>query len=54
MKFLEKSIVALLSSVIFSLFLAFIEYTPIAEQEPGVGYFSFHSLLVIYHGANRP
>ena len=48
MKVLEKIIVAVLSSVILSLTLAFLMYTPVAEQQPGVGYSSFQSLIIIY------
>ncbi|RCW63899.1 hypothetical protein [Saliterribacillus persicus] len=48
MIFLEKIIVSVLSALILSLTFAFSEYTPVAEQQAGVGYFSFTGLLFIY------
>lgn len=48
MIFLEKIIVSVLSALILSLSLAFLQYTPVAEQQAGVGYFSFGGLFIIY------
>lgn len=48
MIFLEKIIVSVLSALILSLTLAFLAYIPVAEQQEGVGYFSFGGLFFIY------
>lgn len=48
MRILEKIIISVLSTLVFSLYLAFWEYTPVAEQQVGVGYNSFKGLFVIY------
>ncbi|MBO8165028.1 MAG: hypothetical protein H0Z34_15185 [Brevibacillus sp.] len=45
---IRKIIVALLSSVVFSLSLAVAAYTPAFEREPNTYYFSFLSLVMIY------
>ncbi|MUK89293.1 hypothetical protein GMD78_13015 [Ornithinibacillus sp. L9] len=44
----RKGIVSVLSALILSLSLALLEYTPEAEQQTGVGYFSFGGLFFIY------
>ena len=48
MKFLRKLIIAILSAIVFSLSLAFYEYTPSAQQQTDVGYFPFDALFVLY------
>jgi len=48
MIFLKKILISTLSTVFFSVSLAFIEYTPVAGQFPNVGYSSFGGLFVIY------
>ncbi len=45
---LEKAITAVLSTIVFSLYLAFMRYTPVEEQQAGVGYTSLEGLLIIY------
>ena len=45
---LEKAITAVLSTIVFSLYLAYLGYTPVEEQQAGVGYTSFEGLLIIY------
>ena len=47
MIFLEKIIVSVLSALILSLALAYLQYTPVPEQQNGVGYFSFGGLFFI-------
>lgn len=54
MKVLEKIIVAVLSSIILSLALAFLMYTPVAEQQSGVGYSYFKSLIILYLNYSLP
>lgn len=51
---LEKAITALLSALLFSLLLAYLQYTPVEEQEVNVGYFSFGSLFVVYFMYSLP
>ncbi len=48
MKLPEKIIISVLSTLIFSLSLAFLEYIPVTEQQTGVAYFSFKVLVIIY------
>lgn len=48
MKFLKKILIAVLSTLIFSLALAFLVYIPPSEQQAGVGYSSFIGLFIIY------
>jgi len=48
MRFLEKTIIAVLSTLTFSLSLAFLEYIPLEEQQAGVGYSSYKGLFIIY------
>ncbi|PIC56718.1 hypothetical protein CSV80_13675 [Sporosarcina sp. P12(2017)] len=48
MKLLRKLIIAILSAIIFSLTLAFYEYTPSAKQQANVGYFPYDALFVLY------
>ncbi|OUQ86500.1 hypothetical protein B5G50_21445 [Brevibacillus brevis] len=45
---IRKILIALVSSVIFCLSLAFLNYTPEIDREPNVQYFSFVSLVMIY------
>ncbi|TKI56350.1 hypothetical protein E8L90_13250 [Brevibacillus antibioticus] len=45
---IRKILIALVSSVIFCLSLAFLNYTPENDREPNVHYFSFASLVMIY------
>lgn len=45
---LNKVMVSVISAIILSLSLALWEYTPEAEQQTGVGYFSFSALFFIY------
>ncbi|WP_010530191.1 hypothetical protein [Lentibacillus jeotgali] len=54
MKFLEKIIVSVLSTLILSLSLAFWEYTPMTEQQAGIAYFSFKGLFIIYFMYSLP
>ncbi|AXF54961.1 hypothetical protein [Salicibibacter kimchii] len=44
----RKLVVAVISIVLFSLAISFIQYTPQSEQEPNVGYFSFSGLVMSY------
>ncbi|MEK5530374.1 hypothetical protein MKX79_13460 [Viridibacillus sp. FSL R5-0468] len=48
MRILEKIITSVLSTLIFSLSLAFLEYTPVAEQQAGIGYNSLEGLFILY------
>ncbi|PIC85635.1 hypothetical protein CSV72_12360 [Sporosarcina sp. P20a] len=48
MKFLRKLTVAILSAIVFSLSLAFYEYTPSAQRQADVGYFPYDALFVLY------
>lgn len=48
MKFLKKILIAVLSTLIFSLGFAFLVYVPSSEQHAGVGYSSFIGLFIIY------
>lgn len=45
---LEKTITAVLSALLLSLFLAFWEHTPVKEQLDGIGYSSLEGIFVIY------
>ncbi|PIC67236.1 hypothetical protein CSV71_05580 [Sporosarcina sp. P21c] len=48
MKFPRKLLIAILSAIVFSLSLAFNEYTPLAKQQADVGYFPYDALFVLY------
>lgn len=48
MRFLGKVITVILSTLLFSLCLAFFEYIPLEERQVNVGYFSFNELFMIY------
>lgn len=45
---LRRLLSALLSSIIFCIILAYLQYTPIAERQPNTSYMSFSSLVFIY------
>jgi hypothetical protein len=45
---------SLLVSLIFSIALAFLEYTPISERQDEIAYFSFGSLIIIYLNYTLP
>lgn len=51
---LEKVVVALMTSLFYSLILAYFEYIPVEEQEVNVGYFSFIGLFIIYFLSSLP
>lgn len=44
----RRIIVALLSAIIFSLFLSYISYTPVVEREPNSWYEAFGSTLILF------
>lgn len=48
MRFFGKTIIAALSTLIFSLSLALLEYIPLEEQQADVGYSPYGSLVIIY------
>ncbi|MHA6250446.1 hypothetical protein [Oceanobacillus sp. CAU 1775] len=48
MSFLKKLGVAILSTFVFSIALAILEYVPEHHQEPNVGYSSFSGLVILY------
>ncbi|MGE7921356.1 hypothetical protein ACQKM9_20810 [Viridibacillus sp. NPDC093762] len=54
MGILEKIITSVLSTLIFSLSLAFLEYTPVAEQQAGIGYNSLEGLFILYYFYSFP
>jgi len=45
---LRRLLSALLSSIIFCVILAYLQYTPVAERQSSTSYMSFSSLVFIY------
>lgn len=48
MNLLKKIGIALLSTLIFSILLAFWEYVPVSQQEPNSAYTTFSGLVILY------
>ncbi|WP_218212180.1 hypothetical protein, partial [Pseudomonas sp. 2822-15] len=48
MKITAKVITGILSAIILSLILSYMMYTPLAEQQEGIGYWAFSGLFIIY------
>ncbi|GGN55786.1 hypothetical protein [Oceanobacillus indicireducens] len=51
---LEKAMTAILSTLVFSLYLAVTGYTPVEEQQAGIGYNSFEGLFIIFFMYSLP
>src|SRR5690625_7678625 len=45
---IEKTVTAILSTLVLSLYLAFIGYTPVEEKQAGIGYNSFEGLFIVF------
>ena len=44
----KKIVIALLSAVIFSLIMSYIEYTPVPKRDPDIWYTSFYSFVLVF------
>ncbi|RXJ04203.1 hypothetical protein DS745_02110 [Anaerobacillus alkaliphilus] len=48
MDIFSKLITAFISAIILSLILSYMNYTPLPQQQEGIGYWSFSGLLQVY------